>query len=307
MAKRKSSESRTDTLTGEAALARRYRDGAREQPPAALDARILAAARAVAPRRRFVSSWTAPLSAAAVLVLSVGLALFMSERGVFETPGTPLPELAKEIGALGAPAAAPATSLATAPAKQAASPVDEMKSLADRAEPAPAVGAATSAAMPALLEKRKAEKLDEQVLGRADTRAQSPAKIGTLVAGADVVSVQVSGAPGAYQFTVGIASQDAGCQRYADWWEVLSEDGRLLYRRVLAHSHVEEQPFARSGGPVAVAPDTVVWVRAHMNIGGYGGAAFKGSVRAGFQKAELSPGFAGELATQPPLPDGCAF
>ena len=80
---------------------------------------------------------------------------------------------------------------------------------------------------------------------------------------ADVIGVQVSGAPGAYQFNVTIKSPDTGCQQYADWWEVVSEDGRLLYRRVLLHSHVDEQPFTRSGGPVPIQADTVVWVRAH--------------------------------------------
>ena len=124
---------------------------------------------------------------------------------------------------------------------------------------------------------------------------------------ADVVSVEVSGNSGTYTFAVGIASPDQGCDQYADWWEVLSEDGELMYRRILLHSHVAEQPFVRTGGPVAVAPDQVVRVRAHMHPGGYGGVAFKGSVENGFQPAEPVPGFAAGAATLPPLPDGCNF
>jgi hypothetical protein len=122
-----------------------------------------------------------------------------------------------------------------------------------------------------------------------------------------VIAVVASGAAGAYQLAVTIRSPDQGCQQYADWWEVVSEDGRLLYRRVLVHSHVDEQPFVRGGGPVPIQPSTVVWVRAHMNPGGYGGVAFKGSVQAGFRATSLTRDFAAGLAKSAPLPDGCAF
>lgn len=124
---------------------------------------------------------------------------------------------------------------------------------------------------------------------------------------ADVISVDVSGSEGDYRFSVGISSPDTGCDQYADWWEVVSQGGELIYRRVLLHSHVGEQPFVRSGGPVAIAPDSMVIVRAHMNVDGYGGAAFQGSVDSGFKETALQPDFASELAEEPPLPDGCDF
>jgi len=88
---------------------------------------------------------------------------------------------------------------------------------------------------------------------------------------------------------------------------VVSEDGRLLYRRVLLHSHVDEQPFTRSGGPVPVKAELVVWVRAHMKPGGYVGKALKGSVKTGFREAQPGPQFAAELERKAPLPDGCDF
>jgi hypothetical protein len=128
-----------------------------------------------------------------------------------------------------------------------------------------------------------------------------------LSAGADVVSVSVSGQPGAYQFSVGISSPDTGCDQYADWWEVLGEDGTLYYRRILTHSHVSEQPFERSGGPVAVEAGTVLVVRAHMNTSGYGGKVLKGSVQAGWTQVELGPGFASDVETADPQPSGCGF
>ena len=124
---------------------------------------------------------------------------------------------------------------------------------------------------------------------------------------ADVLSVEVSGSPNAYQFSVQIASPDTGCEQYADWWEVLSEQGQLLYRRILLHSHVNEQPFVRSGGPVNIEADTVILIRAHMNKAGYGGITIKGTVQSGFNEVSLSPDFAVDIETTPPLPEGCDF
>ena len=124
---------------------------------------------------------------------------------------------------------------------------------------------------------------------------------------ANIISAEVRGSSSSYTFSVGISSPDTGCSQYADWWEVVSEDGKLIYRRILAHSHEDEQPFVRSGGPVKIASETIVWVRAHMHPGGYGGDAFKGSVKNGFKKTSLSPQFAADLAKTSPLPDGCDF
>jgi hypothetical protein len=129
---------------------------------------------------------------------------------------------------------------------------------------------------------------------------------------ADVIGVSISGEPGAYTFSVEVASPDTGCEQYADWWEVVSADGELLYRRILLHSHVDEQPFTRSGGPVPVNADAVVIVRAHMGgselaNGGYGGQVMEGAVNGGFTARQGDPGFAADLASAGPQPDGCAF
>jgi hypothetical protein len=124
---------------------------------------------------------------------------------------------------------------------------------------------------------------------------------------ADVLSVRVTGNPGAYQFAVKISSPDTGCDQFADWWEVVSVDGRLLYRRILLHSHVDENPFLRSGGPVEISPDEVVFVRAHLNPIGYGGQVMKGTVQAGFESVEAEAGFGSALERVPPQPEDCAF
>lgn len=124
---------------------------------------------------------------------------------------------------------------------------------------------------------------------------------------ADVVSVSTTAVDGGYEFAVGVSSPDTGCDRYADWWEVVSEDGDLLYRRPLAHSHVDEQPFVRSGGPVALDADETVWVRAHLHPFGYGGEAFRGSIAGGFDAADAPLDFAADLAEAPPAPPPCRF
>ena len=131
---------------------------------------------------------------------------------------------------------------------------------------------------------------------------------------ADVLSVLTGGEAGAYTFTVQVSSPDLGCEQYADWWEVLDEEGNLLFRRILTHSHVDEQPFTRSGGPVPIQPEQKVWVRAHLHTGslgnhtgGYGGGAFFGSVLEGFTEQPLDPDFAPGAAGQKPLPEDCAF
>ena len=78
-----------------------------------------------------------------------------------------------------------------------------------------------------------------------------------------VRSVSASGEANAYRFSVEISSPDLGCEQYADWWEVVDEDGELIYRRVLAHSHVSEQPFTRSGGPIDIDADQVEYGISH--------------------------------------------
>jgi len=124
---------------------------------------------------------------------------------------------------------------------------------------------------------------------------------------ADVIKVEPRGSAGAYLFLVTVRSPDTGCQQYADWWEVITPSGGLLYRRILEHSHAKEQPFARSGGPVDVDEEQEVIVRAHMNRAGYGGAALRGTALGGFQPTVLAPDFAADLAGVAPRPQGCRF
>lgn len=110
-----------------------------------------------------------------------------------------------------------------------------------------------------------------------------------------------------HTFSVTVQSPDTGCDAYANWWEVITPDGALLYRRILAHSHVDEQPFTRSGGPVEVGATDEVIVRSHMHPTGYSTQAMQGTPTEGFTPTVLPEDFAQVLAEAEPQPSGCAF
>lgn len=290
----------------EAALGRAYRDAATESPPAALDTRILAAAaRAVQPPpRRFARRWAAPLSLAAVVMLSVGVVLRIVHEGALENPeqlSTP-PAVAPAEPTVREESTrpAPVSPVPQAPAAKATREPETKREARVRHKDDTAANVAPQSAPAPVERMARDDASGAGVAATAQATLAAPAR-------ADVTAVRVRGEPGAYEFEVEIESPDVGCAQYADWWEVVDINGRLLYRRVLDHSHVAEQPFRRSGGPVPIAADTIVWVRAHMNTTGYGGTAFKGSPATGFRRAELAPSFAADLARQPPLPDRCAL
>ena len=149
-----------------------------------------------------------------------------------------------------------------------------------------------------------------------------------LIDGAVVLELKVKGTPEAYTFDVSILSPDRDCNYYADWWEVLSEDGNLLYRQVFQENHIDEQPFKSTGEPIKIKADQVVIVRAHMHTNddddtdfvfddtdllsiddddtGYEAMqALKGSVDNGFEFIRLSKNFAKSVAKEDPQPPKC--
>ena len=72
-----------------------------------------------------------------------------------------------------------------------------------------------------------------------------------------------------YRFDVTLRHADDGWDHYADRWDVLSLDGTVLGVRVLAHPHVNEQPFTRSLAGVVIPGDTeFVIIRAHDSVHG---------------------------------------
>jgi len=73
-------------------------------------------------------------------------------------------------------------------------------------------------------------------------------------------------------FYVTVKHQDKGWDHYANRWEVMTVDGKILATRSLLHPHVNEQPFMRSLSHIKIpAGAKKVMVRAHDSIHGYGG------------------------------------
>ena len=97
-----------------------------------------------------------------------------------------------------------------------------------------------------------------------------------LAGEADVLDVDAScNSDSICRFDVTVKHGDEGWKHYANRWEVLSPDGEILATRVLAHPHVNEQPFTRSLTNVRIPSDLVeVVVRAHDLVHEYGGKEF---------------------------------
>jgi hypothetical protein len=82
--------------------------------------------------------------------------------------------------------------------------------------------------------------------------------------------------PSTCTFSVTLEHADEGWNHYANQWEVLTLDGRLLGTRVLHHPHENEQPFTRSLSGVAVAREIGrVRIRARDSQHGYGEQEFE--------------------------------
>ena len=96
---------------------------------------------------------------------------------------------------------------------------------------------------------------------------------GTALAGeAAIIKVKVTDvANRVYNFDVTVKHSDEGWNHFADAWDVLAPDGKVLATRTLHHPHVNEQPFTRSLSNVKI-PDSVkiVYIRAHDSVHGYG-------------------------------------
>ena len=94
-----------------------------------------------------------------------------------------------------------------------------------------------------------------------------------LAGEADVIEVEVRRIGGdTYKFDVTVRHADEGWEHFANKWEVTAPDGTVIGTRVLAHPHVEEQPFTRSLSGVKIPENlTEVIIRAHDLVHEYGG------------------------------------
>ncbi len=98
---------------------------------------------------------------------------------------------------------------------------------------------------------------------------------GSMASDSDVVGVKVAESDesgGSFRFDVTLRHNDSGWEHYANVWEVVSPDGEVLATRVLAHPHVDEQPFTRSLSAVVIPTGiSEVTIRAGDNVDGIGG------------------------------------
>ena len=93
---------------------------------------------------------------------------------------------------------------------------------------------------------------------------------------ARVVDVKVTDNQGSFRFDVTLEHADTGWDHYADGWEVMSPAGDILGKRVLAHPHVDEQPFTRSLSGVRIPQGVnTVTIRAHDSVHGYNKEMFE--------------------------------
>ena len=97
---------------------------------------------------------------------------------------------------------------------------------------------------------------------------------GTAHAGkADALAVKAAQDQGnCWIFDVTVRHEDRGADHWADWWRVRTPEGQELGRRVLLHSHEDEQPFTRDERICIPVGVTVVAVEAHDKVHGLGGA-----------------------------------
>ena len=91
-----------------------------------------------------------------------------------------------------------------------------------------------------------------------------------------------------WTFEVTVSHPDVGWRDFADGWDVVLPDGKAVllqpkdrFTRVLAHPHVDEQPFTRTQENVLLpAAVKTVTVRAHDLVDGYGGKEVKVNLEA---------------------------
>ena len=90
---------------------------------------------------------------------------------------------------------------------------------------------------------------------------------------ADVLAVKAEQLQGGlWRFSVTVSHADEGWKHYANRFEIVSMDGKVLGTRELLHPHEHEQPFTRSLGAVMLPSGTrQVIIRAGDSVHGLGG------------------------------------
>ena len=93
----------------------------------------------------------------------------------------------------------------------------------------------------------------------------------------EIVAVEaIKAAPDVFDFAVTISSPYDSPERYADGWQVTTEDGEVLGEWTLLHDHATEQPFTRTQTGVMVPSGVrTVVIEPHDLENGYGGEPYR--------------------------------
>ncbi len=120
---------------------------------------------------------------------------------------------------------------------------------------------------------------EQPVPGGDPATSATSAPADTPAGCANVIDGSIEGDSGTYRISATVLSPDTGWEKYADAWEVRAPDGTVLGTRVLAHPHVDEQPFTRSLGGIEIPESvTTVELAARDLVEGYCGSTFELSV-----------------------------
>jgi len=123
--------------------------------------------------------------------------------------------------------------------------------------------------------------IPEETVAAVDPTNPPEEEVMDSLANADVLFVRAvkDTEPNSWTFHVTVSHPDTGWEDYADGWDVVFPDGKVIkpdpedpFTRLLLHPHEAEQPFTRSQSGILI-PDgvTKVQVRAHDLVDGFGG------------------------------------
>jgi hypothetical protein len=86
-----------------------------------------------------------------------------------------------------------------------------------------------------------------------------------------ILGAEVEPDPSGWTVSVTLRHGDTGWDDYADGWRLLAEDGSVIATRVLAHPHVNEQPFTRSLSGIDLPAGRAILVESSTNRTGWSG------------------------------------
>lgn len=86
----------------------------------------------------------------------------------------------------------------------------------------------------------------------------------------EIVMVELHQQSSDWRASVTLRHADTGWDHYADGWQVVTPDGKVLGHRTLYHPHVDEQPFTRSLSGINIPQGlNQVIVEAHDKVHGW--------------------------------------